>query len=129
MPQAGSHGLRAGLDRLPLELLGAAPCGPAPGQKISRVMSFPFTRLRRLRQSPSIRDWVSETSLSPKNLIYPLFVRPGRNVRKPMASMAGPYQISVDHAVKAAKECKTLGIAAVSHFGIHSNRDEGRSTA
>ncbi|OGR87511.1 MAG: delta-aminolevulinic acid dehydratase [Elusimicrobia bacterium RIFCSPLOWO2_01_FULL_60_11] len=92
-------------------------------------MSFPFTRLRRLRQSPKIRDWVSETTLAPKNLIYPLFIRPGKNVRKPIASMPGQYQISVDRAVKEAKECKKLGIAAVILFGIPSKKDERGSEA
>src|SRR3989344_3354223 len=92
-------------------------------------MSFPFTRLRRLRQSPKIRDWVSETSLSPRNLICPLFVRPGKNVRRPIYSMPGQFQLSVDQAVKEAKECKKLGIAAVILFGIPSRKDERGSEA
>lgn len=92
-------------------------------------MSFPFTRLRRLRQSPKVRDWVSETSLSPRNLIYPLFVRPGRNILKPIASMPGQFQLSVDQAVKVAKECRKLGIAAVILFGIPSRKDEKGSEA
>jgi porphobilinogen synthase len=94
-----------------------------------RDVGFPFTRLRRLRQSPKIRDWVSETSLTPKNLIYPLFVRPGKNIRKPIASMLGQFQLSVDQAVQEAKECKNLGIAAIILFGIPSKKDEIGSEA
>lgn len=92
-------------------------------------MSFPFTRLRRPRHSPELRNLVSETSLSPKDFIFPLFVRSGKNVRKPIPSMPGQFQLSPDQAVKEAKVCKNLGIPAVILFGIPAKKDEIGSEA
>ena len=66
-------------------------------------MSFPATRLRRLRASESLRALVRETSLTPQSLVAPLFVCHGENVRRPIASMPGHAQISVDLAVEKAK--------------------------
>lgn len=92
-------------------------------------MKFPSTRLRRLRQFPTLRKMVSETTLTPDRFIMPVFVRPGRNVRKPISSMPGQYQFSVDQAVREAKEAKRLGIPAVILFGIPSRKDETGSEA
>ena len=92
-------------------------------------MSFPFTRLRRLRQSPSVRDLVSETRLSPKDFVMPLFIRPGKNIRKAIPSMPGQFQFSVDQAVREAKELKKLGVPAVILFGIPSKKDKIGSEA
>ena len=69
-------------------------------------MSFPVTRLRRLRQSESLRSLVRETHLEPTNFIYPLFVCPGEGVRKETSSMPGVFNISIDEAVKEAREAK-----------------------
>ncbi len=87
-------------------------------------MSFPETRLRRLRKTVILRDMVRETVVSLDDLIMPLFVRPGKNVRNPISSMPGNFQLSVDLLVE---ECKTLvadGIRTVLLFGIPETKDE-----
>jgi porphobilinogen synthase len=87
-------------------------------------MSFPVTRLRRLRQSESLRSLVRETHLQPTNFIYPLFVCPGEGVRKEISSMPGVFNLSVDEAVKEAHEAKTLGIGGLILFGLPEKKDE-----
>jgi porphobilinogen synthase len=87
-------------------------------------MSFPVTRLRRLRQSESLRSLVRETHLEPTNFIYPLFVCPGEGVRKEINSMPGVFNISVDEAVKEAREAKQLGIGGIILFGLPEKKDE-----
>jgi porphobilinogen synthase len=72
---------------------------------------------------------VRETSLSPDDFIYPLFVTYGKNVRKEIKSMPGCFQESVDRAVKHAKEVYSLGIPAVILFGIPEHKDETGSGA
>ena len=72
-------------------------------------MPFPSVRLRRFRQSAILREAVRETALEKSDLILPLFVRPGKNVRKPISSMPGQFQLSVDQIVKEVKEAKKLG--------------------
>jgi porphobilinogen synthase len=85
---------------------------------------FPYHRPRRLRKNVTIQRMVRETSLSPDNFIYPLFITFGKNVRKEIKSMPGCYQESVDMAVKHAKEVFSLGIPAVILFGIPEHKDE-----
>jgi porphobilinogen synthase len=85
---------------------------------------FPYQRPRRLRKNDTIRRMVRETSLSPSDFIYPLFVTYGKNVRKAIKSMPGCFQESVDMAVKHAKEVYSLGIPAVILFGIPEHKDE-----
>src|SRR5579863_429699 len=92
-------------------------------------MGFPLTRLRRLRQSETLRKMVRETALQPNHLIMPLFVRSGKNVRRPIGSMPGQFQLSTDLAVREAKEAKRLGIPAVILFGIPSKKDSVGSEA
>src|SRR5262249_38883000 len=87
-------------------------------------MAFPVTRLRRMRQSESLRALVRETRLEPKNLIYPLFVCPGERVRKEISSMPGVFNLSVDEAVKEAKEAKSLGLGGIILFGLPEKKDE-----
>jgi porphobilinogen synthase len=87
-------------------------------------MSFPETRMRRLRRTESLRALVRETSLEPGDLIYPLFVCPGEAVRKPIGSMPGVYNLSVDEAVKEAEEVAGLGIAGLLLFGLPQSKDE-----
>src|SRR5512146_912652 len=87
-------------------------------------MNFPVTRLRRLRQSESLRDFVRETRLTPDSFIYPLFVCPGRGVRKEVRSMPGVFNLSVDEAVKEAQDAKSLGVPAVILFGLPEKKDE-----
>ncbi|TAN43482.1 MAG: porphobilinogen synthase [Nitrospirae bacterium] len=90
---------------------------------------FPYSRPRRLRQGENIRRMVRETSLSPDDFVYPLFVTFGRNVRKEIRSMPGCYQESVDRVVKHAREVHNLGIPAVILFGIPEHKDETGSGA
>jgi porphobilinogen synthase len=85
---------------------------------------FPVHRYRRLRTNPVIRKMVRETSLSPDNFIYPLFVTFGNGIRKEISSMPGCYQESVDELVKNAKEVHSLGIPSVILFGIPEDKDE-----
>lgn len=86
-------------------------------------MGFPLTRMRRLRQSPTLRRLVQETSLSPADFIQPFFVCPGKNIRRPVRSMPGVYQFSVDQVVKEARQTYRLAIPAVILFGIPSRKD------
>src|SRR6185437_2316443 len=87
-------------------------------------MSFPITRLRRMRQSDSLRSLVRETRITPTNFIYPLFVCPGEGVRKEISSMPGVFNISVYEAVKEAHEAKSLGVGGIILFGLPEKKDE-----
>ena len=80
--------------------------------------------MRRLRRTESLRALVRETSLEPGDLIYPLFICPGEGVRKPIGSMPGVYNLSVDEAVKEAEEVAGLGIAGLLLFGLPESKDE-----
>jgi porphobilinogen synthase len=81
-------------------------------------MSFPTNRLRRLRRTEAWRRAVRETTLSPDDLVYPMFVVDGDGVRNPVASMPGVEQLSVDQIVREAVEVHGLGIPAVILFGV-----------
>ena len=85
---------------------------------------FPVHRYRRLRSNPVIRKMVRETSVSPDDFIYPLFVTFGKGIRKEISSMPGCYQESLDQLVINAKEVYSLGIPSVILFGIPENKDE-----
>ena len=74
--------------------------------------------MRRLRRTDAIRNLVRETRLTPDNFVYPMFVCPGEGVRKEVRSMPGVFNLSVDEAVKEAREVKSLGIPAVILFGL-----------
>ncbi|HEY1800883.1 MAG TPA: porphobilinogen synthase [Terriglobales bacterium] len=87
-------------------------------------MTFPITRLRRLRQSEPLRSMVRETRLTPEAFVYPLFVCPGEGVRKEVGSMPGVFNLSVDEAVKEARETYSLGVPAVILFGLPEKKDE-----
>lgn len=80
-------------------------------------------RPRRLRQSPTIREMVRETSLSPKDFIYPLFVKHGHANKDPIPSMPGQYQFSIGGVVQEAKEVWSLGIPSIILFGIPDKKD------
>lgn len=86
-------------------------------------------RPRRLRTSPAMRDLVCETSLDVSDLIYPIFVVPGTQVKEEISSLPGQYRMSVDQAVEVAKECYQLGIRGVEIFGIPTYKDEQGSAA
>ena len=92
-------------------------------------MKLNTLRPRRLRQSAAIRDMVRENSLSVKDLIYPIFVVAGENVKEPIPSMPDVYHLSVDKAVEVAKEVYALGIPAIEVFGLPEYKDEIGSSA
>jgi porphobilinogen synthase len=87
-------------------------------------MSFPVTRLRRMRQTDSLRSLVRETRLTPTGFIYPLFICPGEGVRKEIGSMPGVFNLSVDEAVREAHEAKSLGVGGIILFGLPESKDE-----
>jgi porphobilinogen synthase len=86
-------------------------------------MDFPRYRPRRLRRNERIREMVRETSLAPKNFIYPLFVAPGKDKAQPVSSMPGVAQLSVDRAVQECQDASSLGIPAVILFGLPEHKD------
>jgi porphobilinogen synthase len=86
-------------------------------------MPFPSIRPRRLRLNPSLRRMVRETSLSQDDLIFPLFVVHGKDIRHPISSMPGIFQLSIDQAIQEAQETKDLGIPAIILFGIPAVKD------
>ncbi len=87
-------------------------------------MSYPVTRLRRLRQSPVTRNMIRETLLTRNDLIMPLFVCPGTNVENKISSMPGNSQLSVDLLVKKGKELFDKGVQSILIFGIPETKDE-----
>ena len=84
---------------------------------------FPVSRPRRLRLTPTLRDMVRETILTPKDFIYPLFVKHGEGIKEEIKSMPGQFQWSVDQLAREAKEIADLGIPAVILFGIPAEKD------
>ncbi len=92
-------------------------------------MSFPSTRMRRLRRTETIRNMIRETSLSVNSLIYPMFVVPGRGYRREVPSMPDVFQFSVDQLALEAKDVFSLGIPAIILFGIPEKKDERASGA
>ena len=87
-------------------------------------MAFPITRLRRLRRTSQLRDLVRETRLTPDAFVYPIFVCPGEGVRKAVRSMPGVFNLSVDEAVKEAREVHSLGVSSVILFGLPDKKDD-----
>lgn len=90
---------------------------------------FPLHRPRRLRRTDVIRRMVRETSLSPDDFIYPLFVTYGKGVKREVSSMPGCFQESIDEIIKTAKDVYSLGIPAVILFGVPEHKDEMGSSA
>jgi porphobilinogen synthase len=90
---------------------------------------FPINRPRRLRHHPITRALVRETTLTPGNLILPLFVRPGKNIKKEIASMPGNFQLSVDRLVDEVGAAVDLGLQAFLFFGIPAHKDAVGSSA
>lgn len=87
-------------------------------------MQFPEYRGRRLRQNENFRRLIRETKLSVDDLVYPLFAVPGKGVKKPINSMPGQFQLSVDYLVKETRTAHDLGIPAILLFGIPEKKDE-----
>jgi porphobilinogen synthase len=92
-------------------------------------MEFPISRMRRLRRNEPLRAMVRETRLEPGALILPLFLSPGESVRRPIDSMPGVFNFSVDEAVKEAESAAGLGIGGLLLFGLPENKDEQASGA
>jgi len=92
-------------------------------------MNFPITRPRRLRRNQAIRDMVAETTLSIDDFVYPIFVIEGTDIKNPVKSMPGIYQLSLEHAIEEAKEAYNLGIKSIILFGIPEKKDETGSEA
>ncbi|MDZ4769746.1 MAG: porphobilinogen synthase, partial [Chloroflexota bacterium] len=101
------------LDRAPA--LALMPSMPA--------LVIPDARPRRLRRTDAIRRLIRETSLQPSDFIYPLFVRHGHDERRPIASMPGQFQFSIDQLASEARAIERLGIPAVLLFGIPAYKD------
>ncbi len=82
-----------------------------------------------MRRTPALRALVRETRLVPEQLIYPLFLVPGEGVRKPISSMPGVFNLSVDEALKEAAECASLGLGGILLFGLPAEKDDEGSGA
>jgi porphobilinogen synthase len=91
--------------------------------------AFPAQRLRRLRATPALRDFVAETSLRDARFVLPLFARAGKNVRNPVGSMPGVFQLSVDEIIREAESALKAGVRSVILFGIPESKDEQASGA
>ena len=92
-------------------------------------MSFPDTRLRRLRATPQLRTLVRETTLSPVNFMYPVFVQPGKERRDPIVSMPGQCRLSTDLLPQLARAIRDLGVGGIMLFGLPERKDEVASEA
>src|ERR1039457_7095518 len=92
-------------------------------------MSFPESRKRRLRRNESLRALVREPAVTPVDLIYPLFLCPGQGVRRPVGSMPGVFNLSIDQAVREAEEAARLGLGGLLLFGLPESKDEQGSGA
>lgn len=86
-------------------------------------MHFPEYRARRLRRTETIRRMVREVQLDPEDFILPFFVRPGKEVKTPITSMPGVFQLSIDSLLKELKEPVERGIPAILLFGIPEKKD------
>src|SRR5512145_65129 len=92
-------------------------------------MGFPNTRMRRLRTTPTMRRLVRETTVTVDDLVYPMFVCPGENLRQPIASLRDCFHISPDRIAADAAEVASLGIPAVLLFGLPRSKDARGSDA
>jgi len=86
-------------------------------------MVFPEYRPRRMRRNEALRGLIRETTLSADQLIYPLFIVPGKKVKNKVRSMPGVHQISVDQLASEAKELLSIGVKSVMRFGIPEKKD------
>ena len=87
-------------------------------------MKFPSYRPRRLRKDERFREMIRETHLRPDDMILPLFVCPGKGVRRPISSMPGNFQLSIDELIREVKEARSLEILGVILFGLPEKKDE-----
>ena len=87
-------------------------------------MQFPEVRGRRLRRNDGLRRMVRENHVRSDDFVYPMFVVPGKGIKKEIASMPGQFQMSVDMATEMALEANDLGVPSVILFGIPKSKDE-----
>jgi len=87
-------------------------------------MQFPEYRPRRLRKNENFRRLIRETQISVNDLIYPLFAVPGKDVKKPIASMPGIFQMSIENIIGEAKKARDLGIPGILLFGIPASKND-----
>jgi porphobilinogen synthase len=87
------------------------------------MLAFPHLRLRRLREAEPLRVLLRETEVSTRDLIYPIFVTHGRDVREEVGPMPGSYHLSLDHLLEEVKEVADLGIPGVLLFGLPAHKD------
>ena len=92
-------------------------------------MYYPSYRMRRLRRTPAIRNMLRETTLAVDDLIYPFFVIAGENVRNPISSMPGSFELSIGNLLGEVREVVDLGIPAILLFGIPSHKDPAATGA
>ena len=92
-------------------------------------MNFPTYRPRRMRANAVTREFVRETTLSAKDFIYPLFVKPGTGCKDAISSMPDVFQYSIDMLEAEMEELRSLGIQAVILFGLPEHKDECGSEA
>ena len=97
------------------------PNNSRPGVTV-RAM-FPTDRPRRLRRTETLRSLVRETQLLPKDFMLPLFTVSGRGVKRPIGSMPGVAQLSVDNVVEEARAAHNLGVRSLILFGIPDTKD------
>ncbi len=91
--------------------------------------NYPHMRMRRLRATPQLRSMVRETHVRKEQLIYPLFLVEGNNKKKPINSMPGIHQQSIDQALREIDEVANLGLTSLLLFGIPSEKDSEASGA
>ncbi|MEJ2152997.1 MAG: porphobilinogen synthase [Gemmatimonadota bacterium] len=87
------------------------------------MSSARFERFRRLRRTPALRALIAETRLSPRQLVYPIFVRDGQSVREPIVSMPRQERVSVDELVRDVERASKLGVGGVLLFGLPTEKD------
>jgi porphobilinogen synthase len=92
-------------------------------------MSFPFTRMRRLRRTEGLRRLARETRVLPQDLVMPLFVVEGKKTREPIATMPGQERLSIDLLAREAKKIYALGIPAILLFGVTENKSAEAAAA
>ena len=92
-------------------------------------MYYPSYRMRRLRRTPAIRNMLRETTLKIDDLIYPYFVIAGENIKNPISSMPGCFQLSIGNLIGEVREAVDLGIPAILLFGIPSHKDSAATGA
>ena len=87
-------------------------------------MNYPQSRLRRLRYNKIIREMCEDINILPKDLIYPIFVCEGENIKNEIKSLVGQYQISIDNVIKLCENLIDLNINKILLFGAVNEKDD-----